>query len=601
MGHVFDMEMAPRALALVQAAGAVEEIDDSHGARLIRQYPEVLRYAQGFLRADLASASFAVVVRRRSWLLVQLARVERPLKPTAALVELEQAHSAPFDLTARELDVLTLLAAGLTNPEIAERLVASRKTIAHHVERVLSKLGQRSRAGAAAHALEQGLVRLPLPRGNEGFEHLAVGRIAIAAGDVSPADTRLAIPAEIAPARQPTRVRPQRRPLRIGLGIPATPGDRDQILNGSLLAIAEINGRGGISGRTVDRVVVELDIDSPARIREGLRSLVEADVDAIALGYTFAEDSSLYEPVSDYGCPVLNSMTSEAQTAWVQDDPARFGNVFQVSPTEAFYGVEFFRYLQRLVSSGQWLPPNRRIISIQTPVSAGQVLDARAIASAEQLGWEIADVVEVANHHADWEPALARIHALEPAAVLVTHFVPRELAALQRRFVESPTPTLVYCIYAPSIPEYALAAGKACDGVLWSTMTGTYEDTIGQSFAQRYAALFGCAPGHSASGIAYDQVNLLALAWSGVDNPRAFHRVSDELRRVVHRGVNGVYALGNARQAGLTYPCETPDPSVAQAHLVFQVHGDTHRIVSPDIYANAQFVAPPWLGRVAGS
>ena len=68
MGHVLEAEMRPRALALVQAAGAVEEIDDSHGARLIRQYPEVLRYAQGFLRADLASASFAVVERRRSWL-----------------------------------------------------------------------------------------------------------------------------------------------------------------------------------------------------------------------------------------------------------------------------------------------------------------------------------------------------------------------------------------------------------------------------------------------------------------------------------------------------------------------------------------------------
>jgi branched-chain amino acid transport system substrate-binding protein len=232
-------------------------------------------------------------------------------------------------------------------------------------------------------------------------------------------------------------------------------------------------------------------------------------------------------------------------------------------------------------------------------VSAGQVLDARAVSTAEQLGWEISDALEVANHGADWGPALARVRATEPAALLVTHFVPRELAALQRQFAEVPTPTLVYCIYAPSIPEYELAAGPACDGVLWSTMTGTYEDAIGQSFAQRYAALFGDAPGHSAAGIAYDQVNLLALAWLGVDNPRAFGRVGDELRRVVHRGVNGVYSLGNARQAGLTYPCETPDPSVGQAHLVFQIQDGAHRIVSPDIYANGQYEEPAWFAAAA--
>jgi DNA-binding NarL/FixJ family response regulator len=62
------------------------------------------------------------------------------------------------ELTARAREVLCVLAEGLTNRQIAERLVISEHTVHRHVTNILRKLGLASRTTAAAHAAKAGLL-----------------------------------------------------------------------------------------------------------------------------------------------------------------------------------------------------------------------------------------------------------------------------------------------------------------------------------------------------------------------------------------------------------------------------------------------------------
>ena len=83
-----------------------------------------------------------------------------PIQADALLTFPSKTSSPTFssELTAREVEVLRLLAQGMTNPQIAKRLILSSHTVHAHVRSIYTKLDVSSRSGVTRYAIEQHLL-----------------------------------------------------------------------------------------------------------------------------------------------------------------------------------------------------------------------------------------------------------------------------------------------------------------------------------------------------------------------------------------------------------------------------------------------------------
>lgn len=124
-------------------------------------FPAIRAGALSYLLKDVGPDALAAAVRAA-------AAGEAVLHPRVAarvVSELRGGHrdqpNALRDLTERELEVLRLVAEGLSNTDIADRLVIGEKTVKTHVSAILTKLHLADRTQAAVHAWRHGVLRRP--------------------------------------------------------------------------------------------------------------------------------------------------------------------------------------------------------------------------------------------------------------------------------------------------------------------------------------------------------------------------------------------------------------------------------------------------------
>jgi NarL family two-component system response regulator LiaR len=111
--------------------------------------------ASGYLLKNVSAEELVNAIRRA-------AAGQPSLSPEAAQVLIQKVNEPPppgKDMTNREKEILSLMVEGLSNNEIAERLIVSQSTVKFHVSNVLSKLGVAGRTEAVALAVKYHLVK----------------------------------------------------------------------------------------------------------------------------------------------------------------------------------------------------------------------------------------------------------------------------------------------------------------------------------------------------------------------------------------------------------------------------------------------------------
>jgi DNA-binding NarL/FixJ family response regulator len=151
----------PETFRVVATAKAVQ--DDLHalvvadGATVIDLREAVIAGVDSFLLSSVSAEELRDAVERTG-------RGERIVSPSIAMQlagswRQEPRESGASALTARELEVLQLLAEGLTNQQVGTRLGLSARTVKTHVQNLLVKLDVPDRTGAVARAFRLGLIR----------------------------------------------------------------------------------------------------------------------------------------------------------------------------------------------------------------------------------------------------------------------------------------------------------------------------------------------------------------------------------------------------------------------------------------------------------
>lgn len=384
--------------------------------------------------------------------------------------------------------------------------------------------------------------------------------------------------------------------ITVGAGIPVTgafSGDGQEMRRGLELGVEAINARGGIFGRKLELSFLDTKEQQADVMKSVVRKFVSDKVAAIFIPFCTYQNAE-FPIAAQSKIPTFHVNTFQGNADWVQQN--NVDNIYQVDPSQIWYGPGFALVVDDLIKRNLW-KPSAKSIAVVTSNDPYSLTIAQAFQkSVEGAGWKTNLFEQFTIPQADWGTVLVKIRANPPGVVFFSDYTASDEASFMKQFRQSPTASLVYQQYAPSVPEYLQLAGDAANGVLWSTVVGTLTtDPIGKDFITKYQAKYNEQPGLSNAGGQYDAILVWAEAAALAGDPFDYDGVNTVLKNIIYRGASGAIKFQPGILTLYPYPDKLDDPSLGMPHLTFQIQSRQQALISPAPYADKQFQLPDWL------
>ena len=362
------------------------------------------------------------------------------------------------------------------------------------------------------------------------------------------------------------------------------------------MAANDLNESGGVLGRKIETASLDMESDLvPDKVRNALQRLVnEKGASMISMVWCDYANTG-WDPVTTAGVPLFHANASITNTGWVAEDPVGRGMIFESDPNETWYGPNLVGLLERIKASGKWTP-REKSVAIVTSTDPYSVLIADTFRDEiQKADWKVVMFEKVSAPLSEWGPVLAKVRSLNPDVVVNTDWLAQDLAAFTKQFASSPTQSLVYEQFGPSMPEYLDLTGDAANGVLWSTNIGVLPDAMGDEFRARFEKTYGVKMGFSTAGAIYDQVMMWANAAGRAGDADDYPAVVKQIRAGIHRGIVGTCRFDPKDNQAMPYPAYTNDPSLGMPLLSYQIQNVTQVPIDPVPYLKGTFELPPYF------
>ena len=384
--------------------------------------------------------------------------------------------------------------------------------------------------------------------------------------------------------------------VKIGVLAPLTgptASDGEEFVRGVEWAVDEANAKGGVAGHTFEVVSADVKDHSAANVTSAVERLLGTDgVEVILTGYA---SLSLFEVdlMAEAGMPYIPAGPSPSFAGIVAKSPEDYWCCWSYTASFKGYETDVLPVVESLADGGQITLRNRKLAMVSSDNPYSRTISEGMKESFVASGWEVVvDELVPFGEVSDWRPIIAKVRAAEPDFVVNTDFQPGNSALFLRQFLESPTDSLVFLQYAPSVPEFVELTGTQSNGVLYSLINAPLNSDgwpRGKRLMQEYFDRYGLESGAYGVGL-YEMTHMYFRALEQVGDPtdhRAIGKAIGALRLDT--------AAGRLEFDPATHLAVQSDEHIPVTF--WQLWDGQRTLIKPDRYANGEFRLPPWMSR----